>query len=453
MGSPEKCNTGSFNYAAVNPSKRQPLRIVVRAGGLEQVQLPGNFVAPFSRNFSIAPGPITREVMKQLAILGGGQLARMLMESAARLGAPAPAVYGQAADEPAYELASRTEQGPWTDAAALARILQGTDVVVFENEFVDLPTLRAVSRGKNVEFCPPLDIFSVIQNKIDQKRWLKAKRFPTSPFDAFSNLDAYRKWRPGKRLHVLKWGSRGYDGKGILIVTDATPSDVVTRFFEEAAKVDSIVFAEEHAPFDQELAIVVMRNAHGETVVYPLVASNQEEGICWWVKGPASALGVSVELETEARETAVKVLEELDWEGCLAIEFFQMGNRLWINELAPRVHNTAHYSQNAAATSQFENHLRCALGLPLGSTETAPFFAMRNLLGPAGYSGPARRELVDNPPGLPNGTFFHWYGKTEVRPKRKIGHINLKASSRVELDSLCETVDKWVLAWENSWLK
>jgi len=391
--------------------------------------------------------------MKQLAILGGGQLARMMMESAKRLGAPAPAVYGQGADEPAYAMASRTERGPWTDAAALERVLAGTDVVVFENEFVDLPTLRAVSRGKNVEFCPPLDIFSVIQNKIDQKRWLKAKGFPTSPFDPFTGLEQYQKWRPGKRLHVLKWGSRGYDGKGILVVTDATAPDVIARFFEDAAKVDSIVFAEAHAPFDQELAIVGFRDANGATVVYPLVASNQDEGICWWVKGPATELGVSPELESQAREMAERVMEELGWEGCLAIEFFQMGNRLWINELAPRVHNTAHYSQDAAETSQFENHLRCALGLGLGSAATTPFFAMRNLLGPAGYSGPARAELVDKPAGLPANTFFHWYGKTEVRPKRKIGHINLKASSRAELDTLCANVDRWVIAWEKSWLK
>src|SRR5688572_23797190 len=179
--------------------------------------------------------------MKKWGILGGGQLAGMMLEAAEKLGAPRPAVYGQAADEPAYARASRVIQGAWTNTEALRSLVSGTDVIVFENEFIDLPALREVSRGQPVEFCPPLDVFSRIQHKIDQKRWLKAKGFPTSPFDPFTGYDQYRKWASSnRRLHVLKWGSRGYDGKGILVVTDSTAPERIQKFFDDAASVESI---------------------------------------------------------------------------------------------------------------------------------------------------------------------------------------------------------------------
>ena len=388
--------------------------------------------------------------MKKTAILGGGQLARMLIESAQPLGLT-PLVYVQDKNEPATELAAGFEVGSWDDEAALRRLFQKADVVVFENEFVNLDAIRKAAAGLPVRFAPSLDAFSIIQHKCDQKRWLVKNQFATTPYTEFESMaDYFADADVASRPHVLKWGSRGYDGKGILPVDSSTPKETVTAFFDEATKVGSLVFAEEKVNFLRELAVLAVRNASGEKAVYPLVASIQEEGICWWVKGPAAALGISREVEKEAQTIAIRALELLKWEGALAIEFFQTSEtRISINELAPRVHNSGHFSQNGADTSQFENHWRGALQMKLGSGKTAPFFAMRNLLGPTGYTGTPDYT----PHNLPEGAFFHWYGKKEVRPKRKIGHVNVRAASRAELDSLCERVDKWVRSWESSWQK
>ncbi len=374
----------------------------------------------------------------------------MLVEAAKPLGFT-PSVYVQDEGEPAVELASSFVVGNWEDEAALRHVFSQSELVVFENEFVDLETLRRASRLLPVRFSPPLDTFAQVQHKRDQKRWLVELGFPTTPFREFASLDEYfSDPSVSAHPHVLKWGSRGYDGKGILPVSAATARSEITAFFKEASRVGSLVFAEEKVNFIRELALVAGRSASGEKASYPLVVSAQEEGICWWVKGPATALGVNEAVEKKARDIAYRVLDALHWEGPLAIEFFQISDtEILINELAPRVHNSAHFSQDAADSSQFENQWRAALRLPLASHKTKPFFAMRNLLGPKGYTG----SPDYTPHNLPVGVAFHWYGKREVRPKRKIGHINLSAGSRAELDSLCERVDKWVREWETEWEK
>lgn len=372
----------------------------------------------------------------------------MLIESARPMGL-SPLVYVQDKHEPATELAADFEVGSWSDDKALRRLFEKTDVVVFENEFVDLEALRRAAKGLATRFAPSLETFSIIQHKRDQKRWLVKNQFPTTPYTEFDSIEAYFA-DPDvlSRPHVLKWGSRGYDGKGILPVEGTTPRESISAFFSEAQKVGSLVFAEEKVNFVRELAVLAVRNAQGEKACYPLVASVQEEGICWWVRGPAAALGIARQVEKTAQDIALRALELLKWEGALAVEFFQTSEtQITINELAPRVHNSGHFSQDGADTSQFENHWRGCLSMPLGSVKTAPFFAMRNLLGPPGYTGTPDYT----PHHLPDGAFFHWYGKKEVRPKRKIGHVNVRADSRAELDSLCERVDKWVRNWESSW--
>ncbi len=412
------------------------------------------------------------ELGGKIGILGGGQLARMLALAAQAMGFEVLVLAGSAQD-PAAQVSREAVFGSWKDADVLARFLAQCSVVLFENEFIGTEELKvATARCMTPppRFCPDLDAIREVQNKLRQKRLLERLGIPTSPFEAWvdhpeSSDSKILEWIKRVRLKlggalVLKWAELGYDGKGTWISPDAWTRSAEERavsFIRSAMLKGVEVFAERKVGFRKELAIIGCHSVGGEFRAYPLVVTQQEEGICRRTFGPASAYGVPEQLEKQARESARRIAEALPLHGTFAIEFFETGEgELWVNELAPRVHNSGHATQNACATDQFENHIRGALGLALGETRAfCGAFGMLNFLGPdlpvaEGTGTPARVSVPIPFPPLTAWAQLHWYGKAELRAGRKMGHWNLTADSAAELDLRMKTLETLELNWVRS---
>jgi 5-(carboxyamino)imidazole ribonucleotide synthase len=380
----------------------------------------------------------------EVGILGGGQLAQMLASAAIRLGLKV-AVHSESADCPAASTGARIDTGPLRGFFARVR------VVVFENEFVDCRMLARESEGTGARFEPGLPVIEELQDKLRQKRLLERLGIPTSPFAEIdgarpdeSVAEAFARFRSDGA--VFKWSRMGYDGKGVLLARDGAEGLAEARAFCREALARGIpVYAERKVRFARELAIVAARAADGGFAAYPLVVSEQERGICRRVTGPATALGASPRQEGLARDFARRVAEGTGLTGCLALELFEGRNEeLLVNEIAPRVHNSGHYTMDAARTSQFENHWRAVLGLGLGSTECSPAFAMLNLLGPEGVAREASEELL---PRASAPLVLHWYDKREIRPRRKLGHLNAVAISAGELAPVLSRMEDCNREW------
>lgn len=379
-------------------------------------------------------------------ILGAGQLSLMLIEGARRLGIE-PLVYAASPREPAARVAQRLITGPMAaDAAPLRLFLSQCDVVVFENEFVPSAALREAAKGLSCRFLPDLAVMERVRSKLEQKRALHELAIPAAPWEkAPEDTGAVKDWLsslprrfPGGA--VLKWAEYGYDGLGTHFF-DPGRLEEAALFCGRALGRGVAVYAEGRVDFRRELAVVACRSVAGAFATYPLVISEQRGGVCHRVRGPAIGLGVAEARQEQAIAQAKALGDSLGLVGCYALEFFETADGLFVNEVAPRVHNTGHYSQDACAVSQFENHWRAVLGLPLGSTAAASgFFSMLNLLGSAGASGPAGNG--PQPPASLEAA-LHWYGKDEVRPGRKMGHVNFVAPSPEALDGLEE---RWHLS-------
>jgi 5-(carboxyamino)imidazole ribonucleotide synthase len=384
----------------------------------------------------------------------------MLAEAAFRLGLR-PRVLASSSQDPAAQLCPDSVYGPLGDVNTLRRFLSQVPIAIFESEFVSIDLLRQASEGLGVRFLPGLDAIYLLQDKVRQKKILAHLDIPTAPFEVLatdsgaesaSATDA-RKWAQqmlGKFEGgaVFKWAQQGYDGRGTCIFPGASTT-AVTAFCETAAKAGIPLYVEQKVLFRRELAVVACYSVAGEFTAYPLVVSKQKNGICKLVTGPATAAGVSPALEKRAQDYARRLAAELSLYGCFAIEFFETQNGdLWVNELAPRVHNTGHYTQDAAETSQFENHWRAVLGLPLGGVLSAPGFAMLNLLGPENLK-PGYGHHVPLPE-FPSSVHLHWYGKQELRPGRKLGHLNGRISSSGDIPKLVEELERAESAWAKS---
>ena len=393
----------------------------------------------------------------RVGILGGGQLARMLVEAAYRLGLR-PLVLAGSLRDPAAQLCPDAVLGTWDDPVVSRRFLAQVEVVAFENEFVSCEKLKEVAgefpESRRPRFSPLLGSIFQLQDKLRQKEILSGLQIPSAPFLVYEPGGDLKVWVSSlierfKGQFVLKWAQLGYDGKGIWISSGNLSTDLAAavEFSEAALKRGVPLFAEQKIFFKRELALIGCYSITGEFKAYPLVISDQKSGICRLVQGPATALGVSQELERLATQYAQRIAETLPLHGCFALELFETEQgELWVNELAPRVHNTGHYTLDAADTSQFENHWRALLGIPLGETRTAPAFAMLNLLGhEASTEKPKRIPLFK----LPSRIHLHWYGKSELRVGRKLGHLNGLADQPRDLPALIKTLEEC----EKTWIK
>ncbi|OII38491.1 5-(carboxyamino)imidazole ribonucleotide synthase [Curtobacterium sp. MMLR14_010] len=354
----------------------------------------------------------------RVGVVGGGQLARMMVPAAVELGIDIRVL----AEGPDMSAAiAATAEGDYHDAETVLAFARDVDVVTFDHEHVPQDVLRTlVAAGVAVR--PGPDALAVAQDKIVMRTRLTELGLPVPDWAAVHSPDELRAFLDahGGRA-VVKTARGGYDGKGVRVVTD--PADVDDWFVAvgETGGAQALL-AEEFVPFTRELAQSVARRSSGEVVAWPLVETEQRDGVCAEVIAPApDSAGRLADL---AESIAVRIAEELDVTGVLAVELFQTGDeRILINELAMRPHNTGHWSIDGATTSQFEQHLRAVLDLPLGATGTnAPVAVMVNVLG-----GPADGDLAGRYPAalaaFPEAK-YHFYGKAP-RPGRKIGHVTV----------------------------
>lgn len=376
-------------------------------------------------------------VQKQLGILGGGQLARMLVEAASRADIQ-PYVYAQSAHEPAALINKLHTVGALNNEAQLRAFMQKMPLVTFESEFVDCDLLSKANTGGTTQIQPSLAALKVLQDKLSQKRLCQKLAIGTTRFEVVSKdtkawlSEAPQNWPFG---FVLKWSRQGYDGKGVFVVADPKKLDVAKAlsFIADGTKLGAQIYAEEFVRYAYEVAMVGARDESNTHVFYPLVISEQRNGICKYVRGPASNFGIDEKTEQLAQNALAKIADALGYCGALAVEFFLDTNgRLLVNEVAPRVHNTGHYSQDACMTSQFENHLRAVYGRGIKPTQlTHQYFGMINILGPDVIN----QATVDKQAGI-EGLRLHWYDKATVKPGRKMGHINIFANDKSSFDTL-----------------
>ncbi|TDB88823.1 5-(carboxyamino)imidazole ribonucleotide synthase [Actinomadura sp. 7K534] len=349
---------------------------------------------------------------------GGGQLARMTQQAAIGLGVSLRVLTG-AADDSAAKVVSGVQVGDDRARDDLKAFAEGCDVVTFDHEHVPGPHIRELeAAGKACR--PGSAALAHAQDKLVMRDRLGKLGVPcpayahVPPSEPLEFLDGFA------REHgwpvVLKATRGGYDGKGVWLVEDldGAGGDLVRRLLGEGVD----LMAEQYVPFRRELAALVARSPYGQGAAYPIVETVQEGGICTEVVSPAP--GLPGDLAAEAQRLALSIAGELGVVGLLAVELFETDEGLLVNELAMRPHNSGHWTIEGARTSQFEQHLRAVLDLPLGSTEpTARYTVMANVLGgddPDVYS--RYFHVMAHDPAVK----VHMYGK-EPRPGRKIGHV------------------------------
>ena len=364
----------------------------------------------------------------RLGILGGGQLARMISLEATALGIQT-FVLSQAADDPAAQATGFWQKGDPSKIRDLKSFLKKIDVLTFESEFIDTESLRKANEKLNVPVHPNLKAIDAIQDRLFQKRLLDKFEIPTSPFCRVNKLsDAFHFFRTHGPL-VLKKRRYGYDGYGTFIIKKESDLNELKGIVEEN---DHGFIAEKFIPFTRELATSFIRGKD-KLINLPLVETKQRNSRCLWVKGPVQDRKLGKNLKAGFHF----LLEKTNYYGILAVELFETPQGLIVNELAPRVHNSAHYSQNALSVSQFEFHARATLGLPIPKpSQTSKAFAMLNLLG----------ESTSQPQiSYDQNTHLHWYGKRDNRPGRKMGHINATGKTPENALKKCKSARKLVV--------
>lgn len=354
----------------------------------------------------------------RVGVIGGGQLARMMVPAAIELGIDIRVL----AEGPGMSAAiAAAAEGDYHDAATVLAFAEDVDVVTFDHEHVPQEVLR-VLEDAGVAVRPGSAALAVAQDKIVMRERLTALGVAVPDWAAVhdaAELDRFVAEHGGRA--VVKTPRGGYDGKGVRVVSGSADVEDWLLAAAEAAG-DQALLVEELVPFTRELAQSVARRPSGEVVAWPLVETVQRDGVCAEVIAPApESIG---RLADVAEETAVRIATELGVTGVLAVELFQTADeRILVNELAMRPHNTGHWTIDGATTSQFEQHLRAVLDLPLGATGSlAPAAVMINVLG-----GPADGDLAARYPAalraFPEAK-YHFYGKAP-RPGRKIGHVTV----------------------------
>lgn len=341
----------------------------------------------------------------KIGILGAGQLGRMLALAGYPLGFQFRFL-DHSAEAPAGQVGPM-QVGEFEDQTVLDAFAQGLDVVTFE--FENVPVHAVEHLAKSVAVYPSAQALEVTQDRLAEKLFLQELGIQTAPIRPVASSDEISSavaelGTPA----ILKTRRFGYDGKGQFRLST---SSQVAEAWEAIAGAPAII--EGYVNFDRELSLLSVRSTTGETAFYPLVENTHSHGILKRSVAPAPAVGP--ELQSAAEEIATKVLRSLNYVGVLAIEFFEVRGRLIVNEMAPRVHNSGHWSIEGAVTSQFENHLRAIVGLPLGPTAVRGESLMLNCIG----------KMPDVASVLQiGGAHLHDYGKSP-RKGRKVGHVTL----------------------------
>lgn len=371
----------------------------------------------------------------KLGILGGGQLGKMLLTETRKFDIQTY-VLDISPEAPSRMACNQFFQGSLMDYDTVYNFGKKVDVLTFEIELVNLEALEQLE-SEGIKIYPSPKTLRGIQNKGRQKAFYKENNLPTSDFSTYASLKELMVAFLGGKLpipFVWKCTEFGYDGNGVKIIRDA--SDL-----ENLPDVECI--AEELVSFKNELAVIVVRNPRGDIKTYPVVemefhpeANQVEYVIC-----PAR---IDEKVALKARNLALQVSEAFKHVGLLAVEMFQTENdEILINEVAPRPHNSGHYSIEASYTSQFENHLRAILDLPLGATDSKINGIMVNLVGEEGFSGDVVYENIEQILAI-DGVTPHIYGKRETRPFRKMGHVTIVNSDMEKARKVAEEVKKLI---------
>lgn len=363
-------------------------------------------------NRMIPQGSVPR--LPTVAIIGGGQLALMLARAASQLGLRTR-VLDSSPMCPAQRGVTDFCEGSHQSQAALNWLAMDSDVVTLENEFVEASMLANLE-AQGHEVWPSSRTMSLVQDKFVQKQTLQNAGVPVTGFNLVapgSTLDDV-----GRMMDfpfVLKRRCLGYDGTGNFTVHQDTDWSVALK---KLGGFEAGLYAERWCPFERELAVMVTRCKNGEHVIYPVVETRQKNHVCEQVIVPAV---VPREIQERATQIALQAVQAVDGVGSFGVEFFLLDDgSLLVNEIAPRVHNSGHYTIEACECSQFENHIRAIRGLPLGSTKLRAPAAMVNLLASVDASG-TPRGIAD---ALAiSGANLHLYGKLHATPGRKMGHI------------------------------
>lgn len=344
-----------------------------------------------------------------LGILGGGQLGRMIAMAAAELGLRTH-IYAPEDNSPAFDVAADCTIASYEDEAALVRFAKAVDVVTYE--FENVPSETAAILSAHALLAPNAQALAVSQDRFLEKSFIAGLDIPVAPFAVFANEDELieavaRIGRPS----VLKTRRFGYDGKGQTMIRPDT--DPVAAW-DALGRAPSIL--EGFVPFEREVSVIAARTASGGFAAYDLCANEHRNHILDVTRVPA---GVSVQAEAQAVTIARAIADALDYVGVLAVEMFLVngpeGERLVVNEIAPRVHNSGHWTLGGAVTSQFEQHVRAVCGWPLGSAARLGRVEMQNLIG---HDADAWDRILAEP-----GAHLHLYGKIEARAGRKMGHV------------------------------
>ncbi len=342
---------------------------------------------------------------QKIGILGGGQLARMLAIKCQQLGMQA-FVLSASSTDPAAQVTRFWFEGNADDLGTLKSFLEKVDVATFESEFLNADKLRLASQFSKKLLFPNPKTMGQLQNRKTQKILLDECKIKVAPWIFVEQVFQAKEVLASLNSKlVLKTCRYGYDGYGTFVIDRESQLETI---FENP--VPDGYIAEAKIDFKRELAFMMARDRSGNILSLPLVESLQQDSKCLWVKGPVQHKSFN-KLKAQMK----KLLKKIDYVGVIGIEIFDCGDDLLVNELAPRVHNSGHYSMDALIQDQFLLHILAVSGfkLPNKITQKSKAFAMYNLIGESWAPEWARHDL-----------FFHWYGKSEARPGRKMGHLN-----------------------------
>ncbi len=359
----------------------------------------------------------------RIGIIGGGQLGRMLAFEAKKMGFHVT-VIDPTHQSPAAQVVDEQIVAEYSDAEATKKLAENCDYLTVEIEHINTDTLQDLEK-KGVKINPSPKTIALIKNKFAQKEFLKKHNIPTSEFkevNTENDIENVSKKFGYPLILKAKYGA--FDGRGNALVKNKKE---IKKAFQKLKGRD--LYVEKFVKFKKELAVVVARSTKGKVVPYQVVETVHKNNICHIVKAPAP---VDKNIQKKALSLALQVMKHLGGSGVFGIEMFLTNdNKILINEIAPRVHNSGHYTIEACVTSQFEQHIRAITGLPLGSTEMlTPAAVMINILGER--SGDVDVRGMEKVLKLPN-TFVHIYGKTETKAERKMGHITVIGTSYLEV--------------------
>ena len=352
-----------------------------------------------------------------IGVVGGGQLARMLVQAAAQRDVPIAVQTSDPAD-PAAGLASRLVAADPRDVAGTRELVVGCDGITFENEWVNIDALLPLEQ-QGVRFQPSLAALSPLVDKLSQRQLLDDLAIPSPPWCPLSLISPAQPALPqGWTFPVMAKASRGgYDGMGTVVLRDI---DGLAQLLRAVPADDWLL--ESWVDYELELALVVSRDQRGRIRHFPLVQTHQHQQVCDWVLAPAP---VDPSVAALAYNVAASLMTKLGYVGVLALEFFYGPAGLQVNEIAPRTHNSGHFSIEACTSSQFDQQLCIAAGLPVPDPELKSRGAlMVNLLGLDPERHPPLDQRLESLEAVP-GLHLHWYGKSPETPGRKLGHVTL----------------------------